>query len=1038
MSFLYYRDININAKSRALYVKAQDLKNKHAQSNHNKCLRRKALNLDYHHHNSYIIREYLILSNICDIVVQSSLFNNWILLCIIVAGVLVGMQTYGEMAGNFGVEITNIVVLYSFTAEVVLKIISEGTGPQWYFFGEDWKWNWFDLLIVLFSFDGLMPVGGSGVKLLRLFRLARLAKVFRKVAELRMIMVGLIGGLKSVFYILILMMLLFYIFGVAGVIFFRDNDPFNFNSIEIALLVLLQVATLDNWGEIFYVNYFGCRVFSGSHYVNDRSLQNSEFGGLKYCGTPVAQEAVTAIYFILFIFLCSFCLLSLFIGTITLSMAESIVDLKISKEKARQKREKEKVDIMEVQYIDKKDKQDRSTRRLLKMLEVAFQGEDIYDYREEIILSLRKPLNFYKWVSVKAVHITENEYFQKFYTFIIILAGVLVGFGTDPISLQYESILIIIDNLIQYLFLLEVFLKMLTYEFKIWRYFQDGWNLFDFVVVMGAFAPAAGSLVLVLRLLRLLRVLKLMRAVKQLQVILYALSKGANSILFISIILFLFYYFFAIAGMAFFDENDPDHFGTLHMALITLFQMSTFDGWAEIMWISTYGCAQANYGPHCDPKKSSSQFIFTSIYWVLFVVIGGLVLLSLFIGVVSMGMDDARHEAVENAAIDKRALKIAEVEGLSPEVVFLYKEVFSLVDISNSERIGREEMKLGLKIGGLHLENKEFEKLWIRVDQDGSNNISFCEFLEFMITLKAEIAEEEAKLVQVNHKRRFTFLAGMKSTKEYMESLSTKQKILGDIAEKNDAELTLDKLLGLDSNTKGTVSKQKILPVNESETNLKLEDLQGKNDEDILDALLGLGDPSDYDTSLVEEIKTPRASKNGKISPRLVVPLSSNPETSPNDKEVKKIDEFSRTISPENNPFAITPDSTEALQQKMLISPYLASPTNFMIDPSFASPYSQQPGYVIGQQPIFTTNPGIINSAQQPGGFNPLGFPTNHQFSPRGASGAAFSNQQVPLNFNPQQQLPFQSNQSFQKGFGFQQRSPSPGKKSVSTKIVGV
>jgi hypothetical protein len=550
---------------------------------------------------------------------------------------------------------------------------------------------------------------------------------------------------------------------------------------------------------------------------------------------------------------------------------------------------------------------------------------------------------------------------------------------------------------------------------------------------MGAFAPAAGSLVLVLRLLRLLRVLKLMRAVKQLQVILYGLAKGANSILFISVILFLFYYFFSNAGMAFFDKNDPDHFGTLHMALLTLFQMSTFDGWAEIMWISAYGCAQADYGPHCNPKDSSSQFIFASIYWVIFVVISGLVLLSLFIGVISMGMDDARHEADENAAIDKRALKIAEVEGLSPEVVFLYKEVFSLVDISNSERIGREEMKLGLKIGGLHLENKDFEKLWIRVDQDGSNNISFCEFLEFMITLKSEIAEEEAKLDHPQHKRRFTFLAGMKSTKEYMESLSTKQKILGDIADVNNAELTLDKLLGLDSNnTKNTVNKQKVLPINDSDNNLKLEDLQGKNDEDILDALLGLGDPSDYDSNLMEEIKTPRSAK---VSPRSTFPVSANPETSPDSdiKEVKKTDYISRNISPENNPFTITPDSTEALQQKMLISPYgVASPTNFMIDPSFASPYLQQPGYVIGQQPIFPANTGGIDSSQQD--FNPFVFPHNHQFSRRGtASGAVYANQQASLTFN--QQSSFQSSQ---KGFGFPQRSPSPGKKPVSTKIVGV
>ena len=553
MSLLFYRDLNINAKHRAAYVKARNLKQKRAQSEFNKNLRRKELNLDYQHHNSYILREYLILSNLCDIFVASKFFNNWILFCIIIAGLLVGIQTYKEMESNIGVIIADQIVLYSFVAEVVLKIIAEGTGPQWYFIGEDWKWNWFDFFIVLFSFDGIMPVGGSSVKIFRLIRLARLAKVFRKIAELKMIIVGLIGGLKSVFYILILMTLLFYTYAVAGVIFFRDNDPFHFLSVEIALLVLLQVATLDNWGDVFYINYFGCDVYPGDNYTNDRSLQNSNLGGLKYCGTPMAQPVLAAIYFIPFIFFCSFCLLSLFVGTITLSMSESIVELKITKEKERQKKEKERADIYEKEYMDRREQQDRGTRRLIKMLQVAFQGEDLYNYREEIVLSCRQPQSYYKWLSVKAVHICENTYFKKFYTFIILVAGFIVGINTDAeLSLRFQYELWVIDNIVQYLFLLEVILKMLTFELKIWRYFRDPWNAFDFIVVMGAFAPSAGDLILVLRLLRLLRVLKLLRAVKELQVVLYALAKGGRSIFFISLILFLFYYCVAIAGVAFF------------------------------------------------------------------------------------------------------------------------------------------------------------------------------------------------------------------------------------------------------------------------------------------------------------------------------------------------------------------------------------------------------------------------------------------------------------------------------------------------------
>ena len=916
---LFYRNININAKYRSEYVKAHDIKNKYIESNHNKYLRRKALNLDYHNHKSFLIREYLIFSNICDIIVISPSFNNWILLCIIAAGALVGIQTYGEMEHNYYVYIANEVIIYSFLSELVLKLISEGLGPQWYFFGEDWKWNWFDMFIVIFSFDGILPVGGSGVKLLRLFRLARLAKVFRRVTELRMIMLGLVGGLKSVFYILILMVLIFYVYGVAGVIFFRDNDPFHFKSIEISLLVMLQIATLDNWGDVFFINYYGCNGYPSNRYVQIKSLENSS--GIKYCDSPAVQKEITSIFFISFIFLSSFCMLSLFIGTIMLAMAESLIDMGLAKEQARQQREKEKADIMEKEYMEKREKQDRKVRRALKLLETAFQGEDVYDYHEEIVLHWTKPQNYYKWLSVKAVQITENQYFQKFYTLVIIAAGVLVGFSTDPSSIQYQQEIDIIDNIIQYLFLFEIIMKMLTFEFKLWKYFMDGWNVFDFVVVMGAFAPAAGNFILVLRLLRLLRVLKLMRAVKQLQVILYALGKGAYSMLFISIILFLFFYFFAIAGVTFFGESDPVHFGALHSALLTLFNMSTFDGWADSLWINAYGCAEApSYGPGCVKGKSYSQFILASIYWVIFVVVGGLVLLSLFIGVVNLSMNDARHEADENMAIDKRAIKIAEVEGLSSDKVFLYKEVFSIIDISRSERIGREEMKLGLKIGGLHLEKDEFEKLWIKVDKDSSNNISFSEFLEFMITLKSEIAQEEASYNWgASSKRRFTFLAGAKSTKEYENGLSLLQKKANnDVNVDNEDESTLDQLLGLGNGNKKTFTKQKVAPFSDD----KIDDVHIKKADNILDAMLGLGSSPNYDTSFLEEIKTPRGSKHNKVSP---FPNSIQP--------------IAYTSPVSNDLFATVPYSVEAQQQKMLVSA-----PNLMLDSAIE--YVQQPEYV--------------------------------------------------------------------------------------------
>mmetsp|Transcript_103837 Transcript_103837/g.298925 ORF Transcript_103837/g.298925 Transcript_103837/m.298925 type:complete len:228 (+) Transcript_103837:348-1031(+) len=137
-------------------------------------------------------------------------FNLFIIGCICLAGVLVGIQTYDDNEWvpmkdrSFFVflEGVDIVILIIFSLEVILKIFAEGAKP--------WRY-W--------------------VKLLRLMRLMRIAKIVRKVPQLQMIVMGLIGGMKSIGYIVLLLFLVFYLFAIAGIMWFRENDPWHFRSL---------------------------------------------------------------------------------------------------------------------------------------------------------------------------------------------------------------------------------------------------------------------------------------------------------------------------------------------------------------------------------------------------------------------------------------------------------------------------------------------------------------------------------------------------------------------------------------------------------------------------------------------------------------------------------------------------------------------------------------------------------------------------------------------------------------------------------------
>merc|ERR1711988_1248036 len=95
----------------------------------------------------------------------------------------------------------------------------------------------------------------------------------------------------------------------------------------------------------------------------------------------------------------------------------------------------------------------------------------------------------------------------------------------------------------------------------------------------------------VLRLLRLLRIMKMVKTIPQLAIIVTALLKSLGSIFYIFVLVALVLYVFGILGMMLFAENDPWHFGSLHRTVFTLWRVSTFEDWTDIMYINMFGCS---------------------------------------------------------------------------------------------------------------------------------------------------------------------------------------------------------------------------------------------------------------------------------------------------------------------------------------------------------------------------------------------------------------------------------------------------------------
>ncbi len=220
------------------------------------------------------------------------------------------------------------------------------------------------------------------------------------------------------------------------------------------------------------------------------------------------------------------------------------------------------------------------------------------DYEEKMALAAeygRRPLlHMYVQLSVMAGDLAKYPPFINFMTFVICLAGVLVGINTDLAypgrgSVPTYPILEALDSFILIVFSFEVIVKIVAEGREPLIYFVDPWNRFDFFIVFmcDLFSlpglPKIGAILAMLRLLRLLRVLKLIKAVPQLRIMIEAFLKGFSSIFFILILLFVFYFIYANIGMLLFAKNDPFTWGNLQYSMLSLYRIATFDSWSDIL-----------------------------------------------------------------------------------------------------------------------------------------------------------------------------------------------------------------------------------------------------------------------------------------------------------------------------------------------------------------------------------------------------------------------------------------------------------------------
>lgn len=250
----------------------------------------------------------------------------------------------------------------------------------------------------------------------------------------------------------------------------------------------------------------------------------------------------------------------------------------------------------------------------------------------------------------------ESNHFEKFIMIVILISSGLIGVETY----FQHNIITALQMIALIIFTIEVIIRYVASP-TTKDYFKNGWNIFDFTIVIICLIPEAwfssfGG-VIALRVLRVFRVLRLLKANEEIRLIVEVFARSLNALFYNMIFFFIFMYLFAIIGVELFqlpnantidlttkegqytmqvledyiDEApnapsvSPDPYENLGETMFTLFRILTGEDWTDIRYNLTVASQK---------KLIPIPIWIITFYHVLWYIISALLLLNLLVGAI--------------------------------------------------------------------------------------------------------------------------------------------------------------------------------------------------------------------------------------------------------------------------------------------------------------------------------------------------------------------------------------------------------------------
>lgn len=241
-----------------------------------------------------------------------------------------------------------------------------------------------------------------------------------------------------------------------------------------------------------------------------------------------------------------------------------------------------------------------------------------------------------------------NKAFELTVIAIIVVSALLIGAKTyeEEVS-RFQEVILWLDVAVTVFFLVEILIRMAA-EKRLRDFFRKGWNIFDFIIVTASLIPMDDSeMVLLARLLRIFRVLRLVSMIPELRLLIAALFKSIPRMGYVALLMFIIFYIYGAIGSFLFASVDEQLWGNISLAMLTLFQVATFESWATAVLYPTM-----------------EHYPYAWIYFLTFIFLNAFVFLNMMIGIV---LDVMQKESLA-IELETGEGEAAELHGLRDDV----------------------------------------------------------------------------------------------------------------------------------------------------------------------------------------------------------------------------------------------------------------------------------------------------------------------------------------------------------------------------------